>query len=111
VIENRRQMYERFLMCNHLFSTDDLNVDGWSTDRGRVYMVYGPWEVRDDIQAPRTGNPFEVWYYHSIQEGIYFVFEDSRGNGDYRLVHSNGDGERFNSEWDEIVQNGDYNLN
>ena len=80
--------------------------DGWSTDRGRIYMTYGPWDERDDNEAPRVGNSYEVWYYRSIKQGLMFIFEDYSGNDDYRLVHSNVFGEVYNQEWQDRVDQG-----
>ncbi len=97
--EDRLEALKRYEFCNKYFSTDGEKNNGWSTDRGRIYMIYGPWEEKDDIQTPVVGNPFIIWYYHSIREGAVFVFEDKRNIGDYQLVHSNVEGETYNSEW------------
>jgi GWxTD domain-containing protein len=110
VVENRREMLARYLFCSNFFSNNVEEPDGWSTDRGRIYMTYGPWEERDDIQAPNVGRPFEVWYYHSIREGAVFVFEDKQGFEDYTLVHSNAEGERFSDEWDNKLQDELYKI-
>lgn len=110
VVENRREMLGRYLFCNNFFSNNVEEPDGWRTDRGRIYMTYGPWEERDDIQTPNIGRPFEVWYYHSIREGAVFVFEDKQGFEDYTLVHSNIEGERFSDEWDNKLQDELYKI-
>ncbi len=104
----RRELYERYLFSNNFFSVGMENTDGWSTDRGRIFMIYGPWEQRDDIQAPLKGNPFEVWYYHSFREGAVFVFEDKQGFLDYTLVHSNVEGEVYSDYWESRVKYQDY---
>ena len=95
----RAEAVKRFKYCNQYFSRDNKHSDGWATDQGRIYMIYGPWEDRIDMPAPRIGNPFVVWYYRSIKEGKMFVFEDKRGDHDFILVHSNVDGERYNADW------------
>ncbi|HVZ39536.1 MAG TPA: GWxTD domain-containing protein [Candidatus Kapabacteria bacterium] len=61
--------------------------DGVFTDRGKIYLLYGPpAEVTRDMQ-PNTA-PREVWIY---RQGVRrrFVFVDDGRNGDYRLVEYN----------------------
>ena len=65
------------------------------TDRGRVYITYGP---PDDIErnASSSGDkPSEVWHYGRN----HFIFRDVNGLGVYRLVHSTYPGEVYNPEW------------
>jgi GWxTD domain-containing protein len=104
LIENRLLMIERYEFCNRFFSTNEDKDNGWRSDRGRIYMTYGPWDERDDIQAPLVGSPYVVWFYHQVREGAIFVFEDKRGFHDYQLVHSNMEGERFSKEWEDRLE-------
>jgi len=98
-IENREELVRRFHFANQHYSRFLTENTGWATDMGRVYMTYGPWDQRQDITTPRVGNPFTIWYYYSIKEGQTFVFEDPLGNHDYKLVHSNAKGERYDQAW------------
>ncbi len=109
-VENRTEMMSRYRFVNKTFSTDIRRLDGWFTDRGRIYLTYGPWDERDDIEAPRVGNSYEVWYYRQIKQGLMFIFEDYTGNDDYRLVHSNVFGEVYNQEWQDKVDAGYIDL-
>lgn len=109
VNETLIEAVERYEYANYNFSTNAEKTNGWKTDRGRIYMTYGPWEERDDIEAPRVGNPFVIWWYHSIREGSVFVFEDLQGFRDYTLVHSNVEGERYSQEWEDILRDQRYN--
>ena len=95
----RLDYIKRYRFCQANYSTDEQNTNGWSTDRGRIYMTYGPYDQKDEVQAPRIGNPFVIWYYRSMKEGKLFVFEDALGYHDFKLVHSNVQGERYNQEW------------
>ncbi len=106
IIEDRVGLVKRFEYVNRMFSTNVKNDDGWSTDRGRIYMTYGPWEEVDEVSSPRVGNAYVIWYYRTIGEGKLFVFDDWSGNGDYRLVHSNVYGEMFSKDWDERLNQG-----
>lgn len=106
VIENRLETIGRYEYANRYFSGDVGANDGWSTDRGRIYIQYGPFDERNDYQAPRVGNAYEVWYYRSVKEGKLFVFEDWTGTQDYRLVHSNVYGEIYNQDWADKINQG-----
>ena len=109
--EYRLDIINRYNYVNRRFSTNDVYSNGWLTDRARIYMRYGPWEERDDHEAPRIGNPFVIWHYYSLEGGLLFIFEDYFGDDDYRLVHSNGMGEIYNSEWDEKIKTGYFDFN
>ncbi len=104
--ETRLMMIERYNFVNKYFSADFKKDNGWSTDRGRIFMTYGYWDEKDDISHPRAGNPYVVWYYRWLGAGKLFVFEDWTGTSDYRLVHSNVYGEMFNPSWEDLIQEG-----
>ncbi len=74
------EYYRRVQEANRLFST---YRPGWLTDRGKVYIIYGPPESRERIVDPRTGFYIERWYYPGNR---IFEFVDPTGFGDYRLV-------------------------
>lgn len=80
----KEEHYRRLAYANTNFAS---GVPGWQTDRGHIYIVYGP---PDEIEAhPRAGGGMtEIWLYHHV-EGIganaTITFVDSTGRGDYRL--------------------------
>ena len=104
--EFRNEILNRYYYVNENFSTDEFKSNGWKTDRARILMKYGVWEERDDHEAPMGGSPFVIWEYNSIGGGLVFVFEDTRGDDEYRLVHSNAIGERFSQVWDDRIKRG-----
>jgi len=108
VIENRLEMIERYNFANRFFSTNSRHTDGWTTDRGRIYMLYGPWDQRDDISSPEVGDSYTVWHYYSVRQGVLFVFEDRQGFNDYTLVHSNLEGEIFSKAWQDRLERDIY---
>ncbi len=105
-IENRRELVERFEHANRVYSTNLDRDNGWISDRGRIWMIYGPYDQINDVPAPRLVNPYQVWYYYEIKEGKFFIFEDRRGYHDYLLVHSNIYGEIYSWEWQQKIQEG-----
>jgi GWxTD domain-containing protein len=102
--ETRAERLRRYQYANRNFSLAGDSTSGWHTDRGRILMTYGNWDEQDNSLAPVAGQPYSVWYYRRLDEGLVFVFADRRGYGDFELVHSNADGERFDTEWAERLK-------
>jgi GWxTD domain-containing protein len=80
--EYRDMYYQRIEEANSLFR-DGLG-EGWLQDRGRIYILLGPPDTRQ--QYPRGYNmgdfPTEVWMY-----GFYpIIFVDQDWNGNFELV-------------------------
>lgn len=77
---------------------------GFQTDRGRVYIMYGP---PDDIERhPSESNsrPYEVWTFNNIQGGVIFAFVQRASGGDYELVHSTHRNELHDENWMRFAQ-------
>ncbi len=73
--------------------------EGWKTDRGRVYLIYGqPSEIQRYPNQTET-RPYEIWYYNDIEGGVQFVFGDVTGFSDYLLLHSTKRGELRDDGW------------
>lgn len=73
-------------------------VRGSNTDRGRVYIQYGPPDDIDYRTSAAGQKPSEVWFYETARR-YEFVFRDRRGTGVYELVHSSYPGEMSNPYW------------
>lgn len=63
------------------FSTAREN-DGYKTDRGRIYVLYGAPQKSDRLLQPNS-SPTEVWTYERLQRR--FIFIDPSKNGNYIL--------------------------
>jgi GWxTD domain-containing protein len=65
------------------------NRKGWQTDRGRIYMKFGPPVERQTAGQSRTGafHGCERWQYTSGR-GDRYIFIDRSGFRDYELVFS-----------------------
>lgn len=95
----------RFNFANkHFSSLPEIN-DGWRSDRGRVLLQYGQSDKVDDEFLPSGSVPLQIWRYYFLEEGVYFVFQDLDEFGNYRLVHSNKQGERFDNDWEYWIKN------
>ncbi len=77
---------------------------GWKTDRGRVYIVYGPPDDIERYPSSYDAEPYEIWNYNSIQNGVIFIFIDRANQGDYRLCHSNHRNELQDENWYNQIQ-------
>lgn len=80
------EFYKRVDVTNRNFSYT--RKEGWKTDRGRVFIVFGPPDrVERGTPSRYTQGDYEVWYYDELREK--FVFLDEYGFGDFRLVSGN----------------------
>ncbi len=72
-------------------------TEGWKTDRGRVYLKMGPPNKRDIETYNNEVQDHEVWNYFT--GGYTFVFSDTHGLGDFKLIHSDYPGEKNDPNW------------
>lgn len=94
------EMIRRYDYANEFYTG---HTPGWKTDRGRVYITYGPpKEIERHISNPGTKD-HEVWTYAIEGQGM-FVFVDERGYGDFRLVHSTVRGEIEDAQWEQLLR-------
>lgn len=61
-------------------------AEGWLTDMGRIYIVYGPPDRIDRDPFTTDGKPRETWEYYGRHMSLLFI--DQTGFGDYRLITS-----------------------
>jgi GWxTD domain-containing protein len=103
--QNQNDFYRTYLqridLCNQRYST--MGKQGWKTDRGRVYLLYGePTEIERFPNQLET-RPYETWQYTDIEGGVYFVFADLTGFSDYTLIHSTKRGELRDDNWQRRI--------
>lgn len=99
VNEFKEEHYRRIAYANERFAT---NLPGWQTDRGRVYIAWGPPDEIDSHpgggvynRPPEEGGgtapvfPFEQWLYRYIEgagANLTVEFVDKTGSGEFRLT-------------------------
>ncbi len=81
--ELKKEYYRRIQYSNGKFSTFGRN--GWKSDMGAIYIIYGPPNEVDRHPYEFTSKPYEIWYYYEINRK--FLFVDENGFGDYRLYY------------------------
>lgn len=88
------------ILIEKLYKTH--NVHGFETERGRVYLKYGPPTAIKSKETSPSEYPYEIWQYDKIKNfsNKRFVFynPDIVGNN-YRLLHSDMLGEIKNFKW------------
>ncbi|MEN8208159.1 MAG: GWxTD domain-containing protein [Candidatus Fermentibacteria bacterium] len=97
--EQRLEFEERCVESSRFAS---IQRDSWRTDRGRVYVIYGP---PDDIESELFQGehiPYEIWYYYGSGNNS-FVFADRSGTGDYEQVYSSVEGEVSYTNWEDMI--------
>jgi GWxTD domain-containing protein len=94
----------RINYANFHFSRTEKANDGWRTDMGRIYILYGEPSEIERHSLSQEEKSWEQWNYNELQGGAYFIFVDEDGYGVYRLVHSNLRGEVKDSQWEERVR-------
>ncbi len=81
---------------------------GFETDRGRVYLQYGPPNTIVERQQDPNTYPYEIWHYYKTDRrtNIRFVFYTrDMATNDYELIHSDAYGEVNNYRWRLLIQN------
>jgi len=91
------EYFQRVAVANARFSIG--NKQGWKTDQGRVYLLYGEPDEIDRYPSSLGERPYEIWYYNKIEGGIEFVFVDLTGFGEMQLVHSTSRNEIQDYDW------------
>ena len=102
--EYKEEYYRRIAYANERFAS---GIPGWKTDRGRIYIMYGP---ADEVESHPSGGtydrpdsegggetstyPFEQWRYRYIDgigENIILEFVDPTLTGEYHLTIDPGE--------------------
>ncbi|MFZ4564535.1 MAG: GWxTD domain-containing protein, partial [Bacteroidales bacterium] len=85
---------------------------GYQTDRGRVYLEYGPPNTRSTQYSEPSNYPYEIWQYYTLnnnQRNRKFVFySPDMVTSDFILLHSDATGEINNQRWKIDLRNRIY---
>jgi GWxTD domain-containing protein len=96
--EYKDEHYRRIEYANEHFAA---GVPGWRTDRGRIYIMYGP---ADEIEAHPSGGTYERPMEEGGGETSTFPFEDWR----YRYLE--GIGQEVIIEFVDTCMCGEYHM-
>ena len=93
--------FSRVEQANQKFSA--MKKDGWKTDRGRVFLLYGEPSEIERFPNQLDSKPYEIWQYHNLEGGVIFVFADLTGFSDYQLINSTMRGELRDDSWQRRI--------
>jgi GWxTD domain-containing protein len=91
-VELRVKILNRYAYANNNYKYS--NVDGWKSDRGRIYILYGPPADIEQVVFETTSAAREIWTLVIDGRLETFIFEDRAGNGQYELVDTTNKGEK-----------------
>lgn len=102
--EFKEEHYRRIAYANERFSS---GIPGWRTDRGRIYIMWGPPdEIESHTQGEVYNRPmsegggqtttyaYEDWTYHymeGIGQNIKIEFVDPTGTGEFHITNDPGE--------------------
>jgi GWxTD domain-containing protein len=96
--EYKEEHYRRIAYSNEHFAA---GIPGWKTDRGRIYIMYGP---ADEVDSHPSGGSYERPMEEGGGETSTFPFEDWR----YRYLE--GIGQEVIIEFVDSCMCGDYHM-
>jgi hypothetical protein len=83
----KEEHYRRIAYANQHFASA---IPGWKTDRGRIYIVYGPPdEIEDHSGTATVPFPWQQWRYRyiaNIGNNVIVQFNDTNRDGEYHMA-------------------------
>lgn len=103
--EYLKSYFKRMGEANKQFKED--YKEGWKTDRGRIYLLYGVPNDVDFFPFESDTKSYIIWKFNSLPgqgptEAIFI--EKETGTGVYRLVSSTIRGEFRDDNWRELLK-------
>ena len=94
------QFSERLRIVNERFREPGTQ-EGFRSDRGRVFLKYGPPANINRNSFDKELIPHEVWTFENVpgEGAALFVFADRYGSNQYMLIHSTVAGEVSLGDW------------
>ena len=91
---------EKVRFVNRNFGSSAL--PGYETDRGLVYLKYGPPTERIVVNNEEGARPYEIWQYNVLPQqgnGMFLFYRPGFITNDYKILHTNINGEIRNRAW------------
>jgi GWxTD domain-containing protein len=91
----KEEYYSRIAYANEHFGSGK-RVPGWTTPRGRIYILLGAPAQKEVFYSPERTWPIEVWFYSTSNPALppyfYLLFYDQDNVGDFKLYSPYFDG-------------------
>jgi GWxTD domain-containing protein len=86
----------------HNYVERDIGRSGARTDRGRIYLKFGPPDAKQPL--PMQGNrAVEVWKY-TRSRNLKFAFLDETGFSNFNLIYTTDPNEQTLADWQDRVR-------
>jgi len=101
-----KEYSEKVLEVNKKFTSQ--GTAGYETERGFIYLRYGPPTDIITVSNETGSLPYEIWQYNTLTQftnkkelanALFLFYKPGQMMGDYRLLHSTVTGEMINSSW------------
>ena len=113
------EYYQDVQKVNKEFGT--FSLKGFDTDRGRVFLQYGPPDIRNKYDVEPSALPYEIWEYYSlVNKALILTDPDNKQStkkfifynpdlvtNKYTLIHSDARGEINNFRWNLLIHKRD----
>lgn len=99
-----KQYSERVKEVNKLFGSS--LITGYESDRGLMYLKYGPPTERIVVNNESNALPYEIWQYNSLanaSNALFLFYRAGVASNDYRLLHTTVNGEVRNRNWRAVL--------
>ncbi|HYT82070.1 MAG TPA: GWxTD domain-containing protein [Gemmatimonadales bacterium] len=97
------EFYARVADANRRFREGGaFRIPGWRTDRGRIFIKYGPPDEVLSRPRPPGSLPYEVWKY-TRKRLLKYCFVDLTRFGNYALVWTDDRLERSEPNWRQLL--------
>lgn len=83
-----------------------VSLEGYQTDRGRVYLQYGQPNIISEHYFEPAAYPYEIWHYYQLgdqRDKKFVYYSHDNATNDFQLIHSNAVGELNNYRWETVV--------
>jgi len=103
--KNPEKSYQLFINLAHQIDAAYASGFGYGfeTDRGRIWLKYGPPNDKVSIEEDPNAPPYEIWVYNEFpktkQRVVKFLFYNPSLGNDFILLHSNCRTEINNPRW------------
>jgi GWxTD domain-containing protein len=89
--EFQEEFNRRVAWANAHFG-NDAGTDGWRSDRGKAYIVFGPPKQVTDFRFDQQTYPAQLWFYSNpglpeVPSFFYVLFYDKDDIGGFRFFH------------------------
>jgi len=84
---------------------------GYQTDRGRIYLRYGPPNTMQQRHNDLDAYPYEIWHYYKLgrfNNRRFIFWNRDLATNDFEMLHSDVPGYVKNNNWTDMIRASDF---